>query len=328
MKRREVLKLLAGAAIGPLDSASAQSESKTYRIGLLSRGAIIADASPIGAALIRALGQRGYSIGRNLAFERRGAEMHVELLPRMVDELVASKVDVIFAVSYPAALAAKKGTTLPVVVFSTGDPVGTGLVDSLARPGGNITGISDLTVELSPKRLQLLKEMTPGLRRVAMLWNAADPGMTLRYRASEAAAQELGITVEPLGLRDLTDFERAFAGMTANKPDAILIVTDGLTIQNRRRVLEFASTNQLPALYEELDFLVRDGGLMFYGPDTGEIFERVASLIDRILKGAKPQDLPFEQPTRFRFIINLTIAKALGLTIPQSIMLLADEVIE
>jgi putative tryptophan/tyrosine transport system substrate-binding protein len=328
MRRRELLKLLAGAAIAPPGGASAQTESKTYRVGLLSRGAVIADASPIGAALIRALGQRGYSLDRNLTFERRGAEMRVELLPRMVDELVASKVDVIFAVSYPAALAAKKGTTLPVVVFSTGDPVATGLVDSLARPGGNITGISDLTVELSPKRLQFLKEMTPGLRRVAMLWNAADPGMTLRYRASEAAAQELGITVEPLGLRELTDFERAFAGMTANKPDAILIVTDGLTIQNRRRVFEFAATNQLPALYEEFDFLVRDGGLMFYGPDTGEIFDRVASLIDRILKGAKPQDLPFEQPTRFRFIINLTIAKALGLTIPQSIMLLADEAIE
>jgi putative ABC transport system substrate-binding protein len=254
--------------------------------------------------------------------------MRVELLPRLVHELVSSKVDVILAVSYPAALAAKTGTTLPVVVFSTGDPVATGLVDSLAEPGGNLTGVSDLTVELSPKRLQLLKEMTPTLRRVAMLWNAADPGMTLRYRASEAAAQILGITVEPLGVREFEDFERAFAVMAGKKPDAILIVSDGLTIQNRRRVFDFAATNRLPALYEELDFLVRDGGLMFYGPDTGEIFDRVASLIDRILKGAKPQELPFEQPTRFRFVINLKIAKALGLEIPPSLLARADEVIE
>ncbi len=328
MRRREVLMFLGSAAVAVPRRASAQTAPKTYRVGLLSRGAVIADASPIGGALIRALGQRGYSLDRNLAFERRGAEMRVELLPRLVNELVASKVDVILAVSYPAALAAKTGTTLPVVVFSTGDPVATGLVDSLARPGGNLTGISDLTLELSPKRLQLLKEMTPALRRVAMLWNAADPGMTLRYRASEAAAQVLGITVQPLGVREFEDFESAFTAMAANKPDAILIVTDGLTIQNRRRVFDFAATNQLPALYEELDFLVRDGGLMFYGPDTSELFDRVASLIDRILKGAKPKDLPFEQPTRFRFILNLKAAKALGLAIPQSIVLRADEVIE
>lgn len=327
MRRREFIAVASLVAITPWRVA-AQPASRTYRVGLLSRGAAITDSSSTGAALIRGLAQRGYSLDRNLVFERRGAEMRVELLPRLVDQLVASKVDVIFAVSYPAALAAKNGTTLPVVVFSTGDPVATGLVDSLARPGGHLTGVSDLTLELSPKRLELLKEMTPGLRRVAMLWNAADPGMTLRYRASEAAAHVLGLTVEPLGVRELEDFERAFAAMTANKPDAMLVVTDGLTMRHRRRVFEFATANKLPALYEELDFLVRDGGLMFYGPETQESLDRVASLIDRILKGAKPQDLPFEQPTRFRFILNLKTAKALGLAIPQSIVLRADEVIE
>ena len=328
MRRRDVLKLLGSAALAAPRGASAQTAARTYRVGLLSRGATITNASALGAALIRGLERRGYSLDRNLALERRGAEMRVELLPRLLDELVASKVDVILAVSYPAALAAKMGTTLPVVVFSTGDPVGTGLVDSLARPRGNLTGIADLTVELSPKRLELLKETTPGLRRVAMLWNAADPGMTLRYRASEAAAHVLGITVEPLGVRDLEDFERAFAAMTGNKPDAILIVADGLTMQHRRRVFEFAATNRLPAVYEDNDFLVRDGGLMFYGPDFAESADRAASLIDRILKGAKPQDLPFEQPTRFRFVINLKIAKALGLEIPPSLLARADEVIE
>ena len=329
MRRRDVLKLLCSAAIAAPCGAVAQTASRTYRVGLFITGAagVVADASPFGVALIRGLERRGYSLDRNLVFERRGADGRADLLPRLLDELVASKVDVILAISYPAALAAKKGTTLPVVVFSAGDPVGTGLVDSLARPGGNLTGISDVAVELSPKRLELLKEIAPGLRRVAMLWNADDPAMMLRYRTSEAAAQTLGITVEPLGVRQLEDFENAFAAMALNKPDAIFIVHDFLTGMHRRRVFDFAATNRLPALFEE-DFLARGGGLMSYGPDLGESFDRAAALIDRILKGAKPQDLPFEQPTRYRFVINLKTAKALGITIPPTLLALADELIE
>ena len=287
----------------------------------------MADTSPFGAPLIRGLAQNGYKLDRNLVFERRGAETHLERLPRLVEELVASNVDVIVAFGYPAALAVKQGTTLPAVISGAGDPVGTGLVDSLARPGGNLTGISDVAEQLSPKRLELLKEIAPGLRRVAMLWNAADLGMTLRYRASDAAAQALGVEVQPLGVREPEDFDEAFAAMERERPDGILMVSDALTTLNRQRVYDFAAKHHVPAIYE-FDFLVRDGGLMAYGPDMDESSERMAALVDRILRGAKPSDLPIEEPTRFRLAINLKTAKALDLTIPGTLLAFTDEVIE
>ena len=298
-----------------------------HRVGLFNPGIPVADGSLYGAPLIRGLEKRSYSVGRNIALERRGAEGRLEHLPRLLDELVASKVDVIFALGYPAALVAKSGTSLPVVVFSVGDPVATGLVDSLARPGGHLTGVADLAAQLAPKRLQLLKEMAPGMRRVAMLWNAGDPGMTLRYRVSETAAQTLGIKVEALGVRSVEDFEPALTAMKQNMPDAIFVVDDRLTGMNRGRIFDFAAANRLPAMYE-LDALVRAGGLMSYGPDLDDGLDRAAALIDRILKGAKPQDLPFEQPTRYRLAINLKTAKAIGLEVPQSVLAQADDMIE
>jgi putative ABC transport system substrate-binding protein len=325
MRRREFITLL-GIAVAWPRAIIAQTTSKSAGVGLLSAGAPIADNSSQGVALIRGLTQHGYKLGRNLAFERRGAEGHIDRLPRLVDELVASKVGVIVTFGYPPAVAAKQATTLPVVVVAV-DPVGTGLVGSLARPGGNLTGISDVSAEVTPKRMELLKEAAPQLRRVAMLWNANDLGMTLRYRASEAVAQTLGISVQPLGVREPNDFDQAFATMTRDIPDAILMVTDSLTILNRKRVFEFAAAHGLPAIYE-FDFLVRDGGLMSYGSDQDETFDRVAALIDRILKGAKPAELPFEQPTCFRFVLNLRTAKALGLTVPPSLLAQADEVVE
>ncbi len=325
MRRREFVTLLGVAVAWPRASV-AQTTSKSARVGLLSAGAPIADNSSQGAALIRGLIQHGYQLGRNLAFERRGAEGHIDRLPRLVGELVASKVGVIVTFGYPPAVAAKQATTLPVVVVAV-DPVGTGLVESLARPGGNLTGISDVSAEVTPKRMALLKEVAPQLRRVAMLWNANDLGMTLRYRASEAAAEALGISVQPLGVREPNDFDQAFGTMTRDMPDAILMVTDSLTILNRKRVFEFAAAHRLPAIYE-FDFLVRDGGLMSYGPDQVETFERVAALVDHILKGANPAELPFEQPTRFRFVLNLRTAKALDLTVPPSLLAQADEVVE
>jgi putative ABC transport system substrate-binding protein len=187
--------------------------------------------------------------------------------------------------------------------------------------------MTEVATELSAKRLELLKETVPGLNRVAMLWNAADLGMTLRYQAAAAATQALAITVQPLGVREPEDFESAFAAMEREPPDAILMVSDALTTLNRMRVIEFAAAHRLPTIFEREDF-VRDGGLMSYGPDQGEIFERAASLIDRIFKGAKPAELPLEQPTRFRFVINLKTAAALGLTIPPTLLARADEVIE
>jgi len=326
MRRREFVTLLGAAAAWPR-AVVAQSPTKIYRVGLLSAAAPITDDSPNGAPLIRGLAEHGYAPGRNLAFERRGAEARLDRLPRLVDELVASKIDVIVTFGYPAALAAKQATSLPIVAINAGDPVATGLVDSLARPGGNLTGISDVSAEVTPKRLELLKELAPGMRRVAMLWNAADLGMTLRYRASEAGAKTIGINVQALGVREPDDFEQAFAAMKRDMPDAILMVADSLTILNRKRVFEFATAHRLPAIYE-FDFLVRDGGLMSYGPDAGESFARVAALVDRILKGAKPAELPFEQPTLFRFVLNLKTAKALGLAVPPALLARADDVIE
>jgi len=308
--------------------ASAQSAQRTYRVGLFNRGAPVADTSGYGKALIRGLEKRGYALGRNLEFERRGAGGRFDILPDLLAELVASKVDVIVAFGYPAAFTAKTRATVPVVVYSTGDPVGTGLVDNLARPSGNVTGISDMAIELSPKRLQLLKELVPTLRRVGIIWNTADAGMVLRYQTSDAAAQTLGITVQPFGVREPGDIDHAFERMARDKPDALLVIAEALTISNRRRIYEFGTVNRVPVLYDENGFLIHDGGLMFYGPDDGESLDRVAALVDRILKGAKPQELPFEQPKLFKFIINAKTTKALGLEIPASMRLLADEVIE
>jgi putative ABC transport system substrate-binding protein len=336
MRRREFITALGGAAATaawPLSAAIwpgtvlGQTPAKTYRIGLLSTGAPVIDTSPYGAPLIRALAEQGYAQGRNLVIERRGAEGQLDRLPRLFDELVASKVDVIITVGYPPAQVAKQRTKLPVVVFAAGDPVSTGLVDSLARPGGNITGISDVSAELTPKRMELLKQMAPDLKRVAMLWNADDLGMTMRYRASEIGAKAMGISVLPLGVREPDDFEQAFAAMEGEKPDAILMVTDSLTALNRKRVFVYAAAHRLPAIYE-FDWIVRDGGLMSYAPDLDETFVRVASLADRVLKGAKPADLPFEQPTRFKLVINMKTAKTLGLAVPTALLATADEVIE
>lgn len=325
MRRRAFLALAGGWAVVVPRALLAQA--KIYRVGLLNRAAPVSDASPFGSALVRNFARLGYVQGKNLAFERRGADFQVDRLPRLVEELAESKVDVIIAIGYPAALAAKQHTQLPVVVFSAGDPVGGGLVDGLARPGGHLTGISDVSAELTPKRMELLKEVAPALRRIAVLWNADDVGMTLRYQASESGARAMGIGVQALGVRRPADFDGAFDALNRDKPDALLVVADGLTSTNRKRIFDFVATHRLPAIYEEA-FLVRDGGLMSYGPDLDESLGRVAGLVDRVLKGAKPADLPFEQPTLYRLAVNLKTARAIGLEIPSSFLLRADEVIE
>jgi putative ABC transport system substrate-binding protein len=325
MKRRTFVSAL-GLALAGSRAAAAQAPARMVRIGLLSNGAPLTDASPNGAPLIHGLAQRGYVEGRTLALERRAAESHADRLPRLVEELIAARVEVIVTTGYPAALACRQ-LPVPVVVFGVGDPVLTGLVESLARPGGNLTGISDVAAELAPRRLALLKEAAPGMRRVAMLWNAADLGMELRYRATAASAQTLGIVVQPLGVREPEDFAEAFAAMTREAPDGIVVVSDGLTGLNRRRIFEFAAARRLPVIYEYA-WLVRDGGLMSYGPDNDESLDRVAALVVRILGGAHPADLPFERPTRFQLAVNLAAARAISLTLPPTLLALADEVIE
>ena len=277
---------VAALAIGAA-GAGAQTSGATYRVGLLSVGADPTDRSPFGAGLIRGFARQGFALGRNLAFERRAAHGQLDRLPLLVDQLVADKVAIIVTSGYPAALAAKQHATLPIVAVQAGDPVEDGLAASFARPGGRVTGLSEVAVELSAKRLALLKEAVPGIHRVAMLWNAEDLGMSLRYKGAEAQARGLGIEVELLGVHAPEGFEGAFAAMMRRPPDAILMVSDVLTTLNRKRVFDFAAAHKLPAIYE-YDFLVREGGLMSYGPDVGEMYDRAAGLAVRILKGADP----------------------------------------
>jgi len=303
-----------------------QTAVKVHRVGLLSSGAPVADTSEIVVGLTAGFSKRGYTVGSSLLFERRGAEAHPDRLPGLVDDL-KTKVELIISNSYAAARVVKDRSNVPTVAITGADPVATGLIDSLARPGGTITGVGEIAAELSAKRLEVLKETFPHLRKIAMLWNVDDLGMTLRYRSAEAAARNLGFEIQPLGVREPEDFAGAFAAMLQERPDAILMVTDALTVLNRKRVFEFAAQQKLPAIYE-YDFLVRDGGLMSYGPDMSEVYDRAADLADRILKGANPANLPFEQPTRFRLAINMKTLETLGLTIPTAILLRADEVID
>jgi putative tryptophan/tyrosine transport system substrate-binding protein len=327
MRRRDFLEILVAAIVAP-SIAVAQIVANARRVGLLSPGAALAPDSGFGQLFFRALTQRGYMPDQNLMIDSLGVMGQIDRLPQAVDELVARHVEVIVALGYPAALAAKQRSgTVPVVVIGAGDPVATGLVASLAQPGGNVTGITEVAAELSAKRLDLLRQLLPTIKRVAILWNADDPAMTLRYRAAEAAGQTVGVAVSPLGLREPADFDHAFAAMMRDPPDAILLVSDVLTKLNRRLVYEFAAMHRLPAIYEE-DVYVRDGGLMSYGPDMEEAFDLAAGLVDRLLKGARAAQLPLEIPTRFPLAINLRTAAKLGLTIPPSLLALADEVIE
>jgi putative ABC transport system substrate-binding protein len=327
MKRRDFIGLLGAVLIFRPEDGAAQSAAKTYRLASLSGNMPLSANSPNAKALLNAMAERGYALGKNLAYDARGASGELAKIPQLIEDFKASGVDVLVTVGYPAARAAKAAGIATVIAYGSGDPVATGLVNSLAQPGGTVTGISDDAALLSTKRLSLLKSLSPNIRRVAMLWNKNDLGMSLRYEASAKVAGELGVTVQALGVQEPDDFNDAFTEMDRNPPDAILMVSDSLTTLNRKRVFDYAAAKRLPAVYE-YDALVRDGGLMSYGPDLNECFERAAATVDRIFKGTKPSQLPFEQPTRYRFMINLKTAKALGLTIPPGVMAIADEVIE
>jgi putative ABC transport system substrate-binding protein len=326
MDRRVFLGILAGGLVAPL-TAPAQQPGKEWRIGFLSGSARPPDGAP-PAPLRQALRELGHVEGANVIYEGRWAEAKRQRFPGLAAELVGLKVDVIVTTGGQAATAAKEATsTIPIVITNAGDAVATGLIASLARPGGNITGITDPAAELSTKRLELLKEAASKASRIAILWNADDLGMTLRYRAVERAARILHVTVQPLGVREPEDFETAFSAMSRERPDALFLVTDALTTLNRKRVFDFVATHRIPAMYE-FGSLVKDGGLMSYGPDLADSFRRAAAYVDKLLKGAKPADLPVEQPTKFDLVINLKTAKALGLTIPLSLLARADEVIQ
>jgi putative ABC transport system substrate-binding protein len=327
MRRRQFVSLLVGAAIYGPRAVLAQSSSKVFRLGTLTPGLPLDEKSPLGSTLLKALEGHGYTLDKNLSFKARGAAGQVSKLGEIVRDMKADQVDVIVAVGFPVIIACKVANVPTVVAYGGGDPVATHLIDGLARPGGNITGISDNATALSTKRLALIKQAVPKLQRVAMLWNRDDLGMSMRYEASASAARSIGVTVQALGVREPDDFNGVFEAMDREPPDAIFMVADVLTTLNRKRVFDYAGAHHIPALYE-YDPVVRDGGLMSYGPDLQECMERAADLTARIFGGARPAELPFEEPTHFKLVINLKTAKATGIELPQNFMALADEVIE
>jgi len=324
--RRTALVSLASLLAAPL-AAGAQQPSKTWRVGFLSGGGRAPDGAP-PLSLRQALRDLGYVEQQNVVYLARWADAKRELLPGLAAELVGLKVDIIVTAGGPASAAAKQATSsIPIVLALVGDADGIGLIESLARPGANVTGVTDQSVELSAKRLELLKEAVPKASRIAVLWNADDRGMTLRYREVEKAAHVLRVTVQPLGVREPNDFDTAFSAMTANRPDGLFLVTDALTALNRKRVIEFAHVHRIPAMYE-YGSLVQEGGLMSYGANQDDNYRVAASYVDRIFKGAAPGLLPVERPSRYYLTINLKTAKELGFTIPPSLLLRADQVIE
>jgi putative tryptophan/tyrosine transport system substrate-binding protein len=334
MQRRELigsLGSLAAAAMLGTRSGFAQSQSRNpgriYRLGTFHPVVPMTESTPFGKIIVKVLAQHGYIPGQNLAIEARSSMGDNAKIPASMQELKAANVDAIIVIGFPAALAAKSIGVPTIGANGLGDPVATHLIENEAHPGGNITGISDVASVLTTKRLSLLKEVAPKLRKIAMIWNEDDLGMTLRYQASAKGAEAIGAEVLAVGVREPDDFKGAFEVMGRERPDGILMVADALTNLNRKRVFEFAAARKLPAIYE-YDFIVRDGGLMSYGPDLTESFERAAALAARIFAGAKPADLPFEQPTLYPFAINLKTAKATGIEIPPTLLALADQVIE
>jgi putative ABC transport system substrate-binding protein len=323
-RRKLLVALGAGALAVPLGSF-AQQPAKIRRLGLLQPGA---PPEPLIEAVREGLRDLGYIEGRDIIFEIRWAEGNLDRLNDLAAELVAAKVDLIHTFSTPAAIAAQRATSIiPIVFTGVGDPVGTRVVANLAHPGGNVTGLSTLATELSAKRLEILHEIVPDMSRLAMLWNDTNPSMVLRARESQEAGTKLGVTIQSFGVHDLVDFEAAFAAMRRGRFAALLILADPFTRAQRKRIVDLAVQLRLPAIYELREF-VESGGLISYGPSLLALQRRSAIYIDKIFKGAKPGDLPVEQPTVIELTINMKTAKTLGIKIPNSILVRADKVIE
>jgi putative ABC transport system substrate-binding protein len=274
------------------------------------------------------LAELGWTEGKNIVIERRYAENRIERLPELAAELVGLKVDVIVAVGTLGPLAAKQATsTIPIVMVGAGDPVGSGLIASLARPGGNVTGMSLMAPDLGGKRLELLKELLPRLARVAVLWNSANPYPAIAFKETQAAGRTLGIEVQSAELRSPDDIDRAFEAMRKRRPDAVITVEDPLTFTYQKRIVDFAISEQLPSLFGIREN-VAAGGLMSYGANIADLYRHTAGYVDKVLKGANPADLPVQQPTTFELTINSKTAKTIGLTLPPTLLARADEVIE
>jgi putative tryptophan/tyrosine transport system substrate-binding protein len=327
MERRVFLGTLAGLLAAPL-IAQAQRPVKVYRIVYLGNSTAALEAELVDA-FRQGLRNLNYVEGQNFVIEYRWAEGRNDRFPGLVAEAVRLQADVILTSGTPATLAAKEGTrTIPIVTAAMGDPISAGVVPSLARPGGNITGLASMSPEIDGKRLELLKELVPGVSRIAVLWNPTNPNNVARINHIQVAAKTLRLTLEPLvGAGDSQDLEKGFAAIVAARAEALIVESDRALLAHRAQIADFATRRRLPALYPYREF-VQAGGLVSYAPSYPAMFRRAATYVDKILKGAKPADLPVEQPTTFELVINLKTAKALGLKIPQSLLQRADEVIQ
>ena len=329
MRRREVIFLLGVAATSSSSWSRAAFAQRPAlrRIGFMGNSTAELEANLIGP-FRDGLRDLGYDEGRNIQIEYRWAEGNYDRFPQLVAELLASKVEVIVTAGTPATLAVKRATTtVPLVMIAVGDPVGTGIVPSLARPGGNITGLSSIAPDLEGKRLELLREIDPKLSHVAVFWNPANAFHIASMRQARAAAKTLQIKLLPLAVSKTEDLEGAFSTILKERPEALLILADRVFLHDREPMMDFATKNRLPSVnaYHEL---VEAGGLMSYGPSYEDMHRRAAIYVDKILKGARPGGLPVEQPSKFNLIVNVKAAKAIGVTIPETFLLRADQVIE
>jgi putative tryptophan/tyrosine transport system substrate-binding protein len=329
MRRRDFITLLGGAAAWPLTAHGQQTPRPIIHPNVAFVGAeSVTTNRHFLDAFREGMTEHGYIDGQNITLTDRWAEGRSERFPEVIGDLIGLKVDVILAISLPAALAAKDATTTIPIVFIASDPLGSGLVSSLARPGGNLTGLSlFLGDEFSSKWLELLKETVPNALRVGVLWNPVNPASSHYVAVLRGAAQKLGVTLQPVAISDPGQFDSAFATLAAERAEALVVVVDPLTVRYRDRIVDLTIKNRLPAMYGFREF-ADAGGLMAYGADVSDLCRRAAVYVDKILKGAKPSDLPVEQPTKFEFVINAKTAKALSLTIPPTLLVFADEVIE
>ena len=327
--RREFLGGIALALLAT-PAAAGPPSGRVVRLGVLTGIGWRFDptSDPIHRALLQGLTAQGYELGRNLLIEYRSADGNPERLPTLAAELVQLKVDVLVTANTLALLAARDATkNIPIVMFNVADPVETHIVESLRRPGGNITGLSYNASETSAKRVQLLQEAIPGLTRVAVLWNSRLPAMALGFQQIEIAAPTLGVTVQSVRVAGSDDFDQAFAAIGRNRPGGLIVLYGPLRGNDLPRIVEFVTRHRIPTVFE-LERGVRGGGLMEFGPNLPEMARQVGAYVDKIVNGAKTADLPVEEPTRFELIINVKAARAMGLTIPQSLLLRADQVIE
>ena len=318
--------LLIGFVLASIHFAEAQQPGKSAEIGFLG-GSSASVHSALLETFRRSLRELGYVEGKNIAIQYRYAEAKFERLPDLADELAGLKVDVLIASSTPAAIAAKNATSsIPIIFLSVSDPVSVRLVDSLARPGGNITGFTNIAPEVAGKRLELLKETVPKLSRVAVLWDPKAPGSTQQWKESQLPGRELGLQLHSMEVSSANEYDVAFNAATRTSSGGLAVTENPVAIFNQRQIADLAAKNRLPAIYPREDF-VNSSGLMSYGFDLVGPYRRAAVYVDKILKGAKPSDLPVEQPTKFELVINLKTAKQIGLTIPPNVLARADRVI-